>query len=43
MRADRSRSKVGSRPVPPFVWNVSLMGDLVLVGDVNNGLFVLRR
>ena len=32
--------------VPPhagFVWSVSFMGDLVLAGDVNNGLFVLRR
>ena len=25
------------------VWNVALLGDLVLVGDINNGLFVLRR
>jgi hypothetical protein len=30
-------------PQYPFVWNVSFMGDLVLVGDVNNGVFVLRR
>ena len=32
--------------VPPrggMIWNVSFMGDLVLAGDVNNGLFVLRR
>jgi hypothetical protein len=27
----------------PMVWNVALMGDLLLVGDVNNGLYVLRR
>jgi hypothetical protein len=30
-------------PHDPMVWNVALMGDLVLVGDVNNGLYVLRR
>jgi len=30
-------------PNAPFVWNVSLMGDLILAGDVNNGLYVLRR
>jgi hypothetical protein len=32
--------------IPPrggMVWNVSFMGDLLLVGDINNGLFVLRR
>jgi hypothetical protein len=27
----------------PMVWNVFLMGNLLLVGDVNNGLFVLSR
>jgi hypothetical protein len=41
-----------SRPVeivnwiPPqggMIWNVSFMGDLLLAGDINNGLFVLRR
>jgi hypothetical protein len=26
-----------------MVWNVALMGDFVLVGDINNGLFILRR
>jgi hypothetical protein len=30
-------------PHDPMVWNVALMGDLLLVGDVNNGLYVLRR
>jgi hypothetical protein len=32
--------------VPPhdaMVWSVQTMGDLVLVGDINNGLFVLQR
>jgi hypothetical protein len=32
--------------IPPrggMVWNVSFMGDLLLVGDINNGLIVLRR
>ncbi len=32
--------------VPPHlgeIWNVSFMGDLLLAGDINNGLFVLRR
>jgi hypothetical protein len=30
-------------PLDPMVWNVAFLGDLLLVGDVNNGLFVLRR
>ena len=30
-------------PHDPFVWSVAFMGDLVLVGDVNNGVYVLRR
>ncbi len=30
-------------PRDPFVWNVALMGNLVLVGDVNHGLYVLER
>jgi hypothetical protein len=30
-------------PRAPFVWNVAFMGDEVIVGDVNNGLFVLQR
>jgi hypothetical protein len=32
--------------VPPhggMIWSVSFMGDLLLAGDINNGLFVLRR
>jgi hypothetical protein len=42
----------GARPVelanwiPPhggMIWNVAFMGDLLLAGDINNGLFVLRR
>jgi hypothetical protein len=27
----------------PMVWNVSFLGDLAVVGDINNGLFILRR
>jgi hypothetical protein len=27
----------------PMVWNVALMGDLLIVGDVNSGLYLLRR
>ena len=30
-------------PQSPMVWNVSFFGDLLLVGDINNGLFLLRR
>jgi hypothetical protein len=30
-------------PSNPLVWSVALMGDLLLVGDINNGLYVLRR
>jgi hypothetical protein len=30
-------------PHDPMVWSVAFMGDLVLVGDVNNGVYVLRR
>ena len=30
-------------PQSPMVWNVSFYGDLLLAGDINNGLFVLRR
>lgn len=30
-------------PHAPMVWNVAVVGDVLLVGDVNNGLFVLRR
>ena len=30
-------------PRDPFVWSVSFMNDLLLVGDVNNGVYVLRR
>jgi hypothetical protein len=32
--------------VPPqggMIWNVSFVGDLLLAGDINNGLYVLRR
>ncbi|HEX8968385.1 MAG TPA: hypothetical protein VF937_10915, partial [Chloroflexota bacterium] len=32
--------------VPPrggMIWNVAFLGDLLLAGDINNGLFVLRR
>jgi hypothetical protein len=30
-------------PHDPMVWSVAFLGDLVVVGDVNNGLYVLRR
>jgi hypothetical protein len=30
-------------PQAPMVWNVSFLGDVLLVGDIDNGLFVLRR
>jgi hypothetical protein len=30
-------------PREPFVWNVAFMGNLLLVGDVNHGLYVLER
>jgi hypothetical protein len=30
-------------PQNPLVWNVALMGDLLLVADINNGLYVLSR
>jgi hypothetical protein len=30
-------------PVAPMAWNVAFLDDLLLVGDINNGLFVLRR
>jgi hypothetical protein len=30
-------------PHAPMVWNVAFLGDLLLVGDVNNGLYILRR
>jgi hypothetical protein len=42
----------GSQPaeiaswVPPhggMIWNVAFLGDLLLAGDINNGLYVLRR
>lgn len=26
-----------------MIWNVSFMGDLLLAGDINNGLYLLRR
>jgi hypothetical protein len=44
--SDGSRPVELSRWVPPsdgMIWNVAFMGDLLLVGDVNNGLYVLRR
>ncbi len=30
-------------PTDPQVWSVALMDDLVVVGDVNGGLYLLRR
>jgi hypothetical protein len=32
--------------VPPrggMIWNVAFLGDLLLAGDINNGLYILRR
>jgi hypothetical protein len=44
--SDASRPvEVGSwlPPRDPDVWNVAFLGDLLLVGDINNGLFILTR
>jgi len=30
-------------PRNPYVWSVQPMGDLLVVGDINNGLFLLKR
>jgi hypothetical protein len=30
-------------PSQPMVWNVAFLDDLLLVADVNTGLYVLRR
>lgn len=32
-----------SPPIDPMVWNLAFMGDLLLVGDINHGLYVLTR
>jgi hypothetical protein len=44
--SDASRPiEIGSW-VPPHggeIWNVAFMGDLLLAGDINNGLYLLRR
>src|SRR5947209_889765 len=44
--ADASRPVELANWIPPgggMVWNVSFMGDLLLAGDINRGLCVLRR
>jgi hypothetical protein len=44
--SDASRPVELASWVPPhggMVWSVFLMGDLVLVGDIDNGLEILRR
>ncbi len=44
--SDASRPVELTYWIPPrggMVWNVAFMGDLLLVGDINNGLYVLRR
>ena len=44
--SDPTQPKELTSWVPPrggMIWNVSFMGDLLLAGDINNGLFVLRR
>jgi hypothetical protein len=30
-------------PHDGMIWNVAFMGDLLLAGDINNGLYILRR
>jgi hypothetical protein len=44
--SDASRPLELANWIPPrggMIWNVSFMGDLLLAGDINNGLFILRR
>ena len=44
--SDASRPVELASWIPPrggMIWNVSFMGDLLLAGDINNGLFILRR
>ena len=44
--SDASRPVEITSWVPPrggMIWNVAFMGDLLLAGDINHGLFVLRR
>jgi hypothetical protein len=43
---DPSRPNEVAAWLPPrngLIWNVAFAGDLLLAGDINNGLFVLRR
>jgi hypothetical protein len=43
---DPSRPSELAAWVPPksgMIWNVSFFGDLLLAGDINNGLWILRR
>jgi hypothetical protein len=44
--ADPSQPSETASWVPPnggMIWNVAFLGDLLLAGDINNGLYVLRR
>jgi hypothetical protein len=44
--ADASQPREVARWVPPhggMIWNVAFLGDLLLAGDINNGLYILRR
>jgi hypothetical protein len=44
--SDASRPTELASWVPPHggeIWNVSFMGDLLLAGDINNGLYILHR
>ena len=44
--SDASRPIELANWIPPrggMIWNVAFMGDLLLAGDINNGLFILRR
>ncbi|MBV9595742.1 MAG: hypothetical protein JOZ87_02695 [Chloroflexi bacterium] len=44
--ADASQPLEIASWVPPrggMIWNVAFLGDLLLAGDINNGLYILRR
>jgi len=44
--ADASQPTEIASWVPPhggMIWNVAFVGDLLLAGDINNGLYILRR
>jgi hypothetical protein len=44
--ADPSRPTEVAAWLPPrngMIWSVAFDGDLLLAGDINNGLFILQR